>query len=338
MNVHQRQLDRPYSTAIIAGPICNMLGLDWFDVAHHSKLRTTLTEENLNFVSADEYIKIWNVIAASAALPNMSRKLGERMASGPAIPVLFAMSSAPNLLVGIGRFSNFKHIFGPIRIETESLQDEFRIRFLPDVDGVNLPATFSSPQVIYVHAKARLLAMAPYQPKQVSLPLPEAERKDLFDLFGQKPTFGQPEICYSMTDATAPFISNNSDLWRATEHDLQTLAENISSSQSTSERVRAVLTESFAITAPTMATVCMRLGISRSNLIRRLRSEGTTFQSVLDETRTHLALRYLRSGDLSIQQISHLIGYADNNAFQRAFKRWTGETPGQMRLKLQAMS
>lgn len=329
---------RTYSTSIVAGPICNMLGLNWLDLVSSRELKDVFGGETQNFVSADQYVKIWTVLTDQANIPNLSRRLGERMASGPAIPVLFALSSAPNLLVGVQRLSDFKHIFGPIKLSTEMRACEFTIRFIPDAEGIALPRSFSSPQLIFIHAKARSLATRPYHPKRVSLPLPEAERADLFDLFGCKPTFGAPEICYSLEDANSRFISDNPDLWRATEHDLRTLAHSMSSSQSIAERVRAVLTDSLAITSPTMTTVCSRLGLSRSNLIRKLRAEGTTFQSILDETRTHLALRYLRSGDLSIQQISHLIGYTDNNAFQRAFKRWTGETPGRMRLKLQALN
>jgi AraC-like DNA-binding protein len=61
--------------------------------------------------------------------------------------------------------------------------------------------------------------------------------------------------------------------------------------------------------------------------LRRLADEGATFQMLLDETRKDLAIRYLLKSDMNNQQIAHLVGYRDPNAFQRAFRKWTGTTP-----------
>ena len=77
--------------------------------------------------------------------------------------------------------------------------------------------------------------------------------------------------------------------------------------------------------------ICGRMKLSRSTLLRRLDDEGITFQSLLDETRKELAIRYLVKSDLTNQQIAHLVGYRDPNAFQRAFRKWTGMTPQDLR-------
>lgn len=89
--------------------------------------------------------------------------------------------------------------------------------------------------------------------------------------------------------------------------------------------------EMFTITEPKIAHVCGRLKVSRSTLLRRLAEEGVTFQSLLDQTRKDLAIRYLVKSDLNNQQIAHLVGYRDPNAFQRAFRKWTGMTPQALR-------
>ncbi len=91
------------------------------------------------------------------------------------------------------------------------------------------------------------------------------------------------------------------------------------------------MVEAFPITEPTIAHICGRLKLSRSTLLRRLGDEGVTFQSLLDETRKELAIRYLLKSELNNQQIAHLVGYRDPNAFQRAFRKWTGMTPQDLR-------
>jgi AraC-like DNA-binding protein len=69
------------------------------------------------------------------------------------------------------------------------------------------------------------------------------------------------------------------------------------------------------------------LQFSRRTLQRKLAAEGTTLKALLEEVRQELALRYLEDGTLSLSEIGFLLGFADQSAFSRAFKRWTGCSP-----------
>ena len=79
------------------------------------------------------------------------------------------------------------------------------------------------------------------------------------------------------------------------------------------------------------AAVARQLGMSLRSLTRRLGEEGTAFGEILDRVRNRLALRYLEDDDLSLQQIALLLGYSEIGAFNHAFKRWTGTSPGRAR-------
>jgi AraC-like DNA-binding protein len=79
--------------------------------------------------------------------------------------------------------------------------------------------------------------------------------------------------------------------------------------------------------------IARKLGMSQRTLARRLASEGLSFAAILDEMKCDLAKNYLREGDLPITTIAWLLGYQDVSAFTHAFKRWTGKTPRQSRLK-----
>ena len=82
--------------------------------------------------------------------------------------------------------------------------------------------------------------------------------------------------------------------------------------------------------------VCRQMVMSKRSLYRHLAREEVTFQSILDETRTELALHYLRQDDVSVEEISYLLAYSDPNSFYRAFRNWTGMTPLQARARLAA--
>lgn len=73
------------------------------------------------------------------------------------------------------------------------------------------------------------------------------------------------------------------------------------------------------------------VGISSRSLGRRLAEEGTSFSDVLDDLRRALSLQYLAEPGLSIEQITHLLGYGDTGSFAHAFRRWTGNSPTQVR-------
>ncbi len=78
---------------------------------------------------------------------------------------------------------------------------------------------------------------------------------------------------------------------------------------------------------PTLEAAARGLALSKRTLQARLKEEGTTFKALLDQVRTGLAKSYLRSSEFELIEIAFLLGYADQSAFQRAFKRCTGASP-----------
>ena len=69
------------------------------------------------------------------------------------------------------------------------------------------------------------------------------------------------------------------------------------------------------------------LAVSVRTLQRRLDDEGTNFADILEETRREIAVKYVREKNLSMKEISFLLGFSEEAAFSRAFKRWTGHAP-----------
>lgn len=104
--------------------------------------------------------------------------------------------------------------------------------------------------------------------------------------------------------------------------------------QKVSDRVIALLGDNFSQAMPGAQVVSRQLGMSVSTLRRHLLAEGTSFQMLKDDCRRGAAIQYLASKDLSFTEIAGLLGYDEQSAFYRAFKRWTGKTPSQYRTSL----
>lgn len=66
---------------------------------------------------------------------------------------------------------------------------------------------------------------------------------------------------------------------------------------------------------------------------RKLKEVGHSYKELIDELRKDFALSYPKNPDLSIGEVAYLLNYADGSAFNRSFKRWTGRSPREYRLK-----
>ena len=80
--------------------------------------------------------------------------------------------------------------------------------------------------------------------------------------------------------------------------------------------------------------VALQFGMPSWTLRRKLKEEDTAYQSLVDEMRRDVALSYMKNTDLTFGEISYLLGFSTPGAFQRAFKRWSGQTPGEFRKSL----
>ena len=83
--------------------------------------------------------------------------------------------------------------------------------------------------------------------------------------------------------------------------------------------------------AATMPRLAQQFDMHERTLDRRLRLQGTSFKAILDDVRYEFARTLLRDTTRTASEIAPALGYGDDTAFTRAFRRWSGMTPGQWR-------
>jgi AraC-like DNA-binding protein len=79
--------------------------------------------------------------------------------------------------------------------------------------------------------------------------------------------------------------------------------------------------------------VARQVHVSSRTLKRKLAASGTTYSAILDETRRQRALLLLEDRALPLAEIASRLGYTELPNFTRAFRKWTGTTPGAFRRK-----
>ena len=80
-------------------------------------------------------------------------------------------------------------------------------------------------------------------------------------------------------------------------------------------------------------TVAEELGMSGTTLRRRLRADHTCYQFLLDRARQYRCERKLRQVWLPGKCLADELGYLEVNSFYRAFRRWTGLSYSQYKMR-----
>ncbi|MCK9817082.1 AraC family transcriptional regulator [Pseudomonas sp. MAFF 302046] len=100
---------------------------------------------------------------------------------------------------------------------------------------------------------------------------------------------------------------------------------------SLSAQIRRYLRGSSPEKWPERDELAVILHMSNSTLQRRLQAEGTHYQNLRDNLRRDMAIDLLSRGDMTVTQVAAATGFEETSAFHRAFKKWTGVSPGAYR-------
>ena len=100
---------------------------------------------------------------------------------------------------------------------------------------------------------------------------------------------------------------------------------------STADRVRSLLRPLLGTERANREDIAGLLSVHPRTLHRRLKSEGTTFKLEKDKLRREMAMRYLEEMDVTLGQLSLMLGYPEQSSFTRACRKWFGNPPSYFR-------
>jgi AraC-like DNA-binding protein len=181
----------------------------------------------------------------------------------------------------------------------------------------------------------RLSTDAGFAPLALHLRRPEpACASEFYGLFKAPITFAASRdvVVFRREDMYRPLPTGNKELARANEQVITDYLQRLDATN-LAGHVRIRLLDSLSSGEVDEAGMARSMNLSRRTFQRRLADEGTSFKEVLDETRRQVALRYVENPHMPLKEVSYLLGFSEPSNFTRAFRRWTGKSPSDYRLR-----
>ncbi len=283
-------------------------------------------------LSSVDYFNLWLGMEQAAGAEELPLMIGQTISVEAFDPSIFASLCSPNLNTALQRLAKFKPLIGPMtmKVDIEKHQTCTTLECYGYTDQI--PQSLGASELIFFTQLARLATRQKIVPAVLELPQLPNNSKPYDNYFGNPITPGKAiRIGFMARDAARPFLTEDIAMWNFFEAELKQRLSDLETETTTKQRVKSALLEMLPSGHSTIEEAAGRLAMSKRTLQRQLSQESSSYKEVLNSTRQALAQHYLARSVISPPEISFLLGYQDSNSFLRAFKAWTGTTPGEYR-------
>jgi len=248
----------------------------------------------------------------------------------------YALRSSPSVAAGLERLARYGRVLSDRATARMESNEGGLLLLVRDTGSTPLHPGRTEFALAAALEFARDGAGANFTPLRVSLthrpPENDAEHRRFF---GGRVRFGagSNSMVLSAADAARPMRGADEALAAIVHRRLEkALSErDFHGAGPFSGRLRHLIVSRLGEIPLTPDTAAKSLGVSRRTLSRRLADEGTSFRNVLDDVRREFACALLQDRSLSIADIAFFLQYSEPAAFNRSFRRWTGQAPSAFR-------
>ncbi len=320
---------------------CRRMGLDADRLASRAGLTPEMLADPDARIPADLADGLWREALTASGDRWLALHAAEHVPFGAFRVLDFLAASGTRLGDGLSRVCAYFRLVDPRGLLSVE-EEEDRARLCFDTVAGGAPA---EPAQQFTFAlfllRARAMIDEPFRPLEVCFTFPSpSDPGELSRVFGVIPTFdcARAALVFPRRIFDLPPPSRNPGLFSVLDEHARALLERVPLDEALVTRVRLAIAAGLNGEAPTLARLARQLGLSPRSLQRKLESDGTSFVALLDEVRHERADLMLRSPDVAVSEVSWVLGFSEQSAFTRAFKRWTGRSPQEFRRGLRRAS
>ena len=299
-----------------------------------------LTNPDARFAQ-DAMTRLWHLAVEVSGNPAIGLNMAKTLRPASFNVVGYAVMSSRNLQEGFARLVRYQRIIGEgADLSFQPTPEGYQLVLA--IHGDRLPSARQSAEacLAYCLAFCRWLMEKPLHPRWVSLMGPAPTDLSPYEAVFQCPLRFNAEqyaLLFERGDLDAPLPSANEALAQLHDRFAGEYLARFSGTRVT-HQTRQVICRLLPQGEPKREVVAQALLLSERTLQRRLQDEGTRYQQLLDDTRRELAGQYLSQANLTLLEISYLLGFADPSNFYRAFRRWFDATPSEYRARVFGLS
>jgi len=171
---------------------------------------------------------------------------------------------------------------------------------------------------------------------KVTMAHPEPECSDRFvDYFRTEIQFDADRTSLTLARADVDKLLPSANKQIALMHDEMLMKYLIDIKQGDLvQQVKSIILENLPDGTVNEKLIAEQLNLSERSLQRRLQEHQTTFRLILESVREMVAKQYIKNPMNRMSDITFLLGFSEQSAFSRAFKKWTGKSPVEYRKAL----
>jgi AraC-like DNA-binding protein len=279
-------------------------------------------------------LAIWTALMERTSDPALQLAAPTHLPFGAYRVIDYLVGASATVGEGVHRFARFfRLIADAVNLAIEESGDK-RCLCIATADGGGLPPVYVDYVFAALVGRIRMRIRPELRVLRVELRRPTPESPAAYRrTFQADVRFGTAadRLCFDIEEWESPIAGADAALARILEDHARTLAQRLPEPLPGFE---AEVRKALATAMPeggSAANVARSLHVSIRTLQRRLAPTGRTFREVADTVRGRLAEEYLTDPSVSIAEVAFLLGFSDQSSFNRAFRRWTGQAPGQWR-------
>jgi AraC-like DNA-binding protein len=309
-------------------------GVDATRACAEADLEPGLLNDPTEMVSATEYGRFLEVAVRLSEDPAFALHVGERAQTAALHTVGYLLLNCRTMRDAIAQFVRFAAlIYEDARWELRESDSAAIFAYEHSVLAPEVAALDAEFCLAFIVGVGRHFCGRENRPREVRFRHAAPGHVRRYEqVFGCPVSFGQPrhEIIFKRSLLDVPQIHRDEPVAQL----LRQRAENLLTARGTDallkQRIVDLVKYQPDLDSLDTDSLARRLGMGPRTLRRRLAVLNVSLNTLVEAARCELAREALTKAT-PIKEIACRLGYSEPSAFQRAFKRWTGMTPGQYR-------
>lgn len=277
--------------------------------------------------------QLWHLALAETGQVDIGLQVAQFVCPTTFHALGFSLWASPSLLDALRRMVRFDVLLNDgctLQIEKQDQSSQGFSMSVKELNGKPLVVAEGVDYFLGAVVKMfRDMSTQDFSPRKVYLCRPEPEQSQKWrDYFQCDVCFNasQNQLIFDDSDLTRILPTGNAALAEQNDKLVEGYLSRLKM-QDICGQVRAALIDLMPLGITTMDGVSEALGVYPRTLQYKLRQQNTTLQKLRDQIREELARQYLEHSRQPFTQIAYSLGFSDPAHFNRAFKRWSGETP-----------